>query len=215
MGSVVRRAGDGDKKNDTSADEMALADAVIRGEDSSSAAAMAGDDQVTLRSAHFVPTMKRGRTKKSKEAHRKKKNVIANKARRPYICKTCEAVFPSHMALGGHMAGHKRAQARNEQAAAAALEAQHQGKNLGSGEEEHGRGGMSAAARELLMERYTKLFNQGRQSRQEDTAGYKRQRTESERIDGGSLPPVAAPVAAGDRCRLFGIDLNAQPPEQE
>jgi hypothetical protein len=186
---------------------------VIRSEDSSSAAEMAGDDQWALHSERVViPTKKRG-TKKSKEVHRKQKDVIAGKGRRPYICKHCQAVFPTHQALGGHMAAHNkdwRVQAQNEQAAAAALEAHHHGKNLGNSEEERGRGGLSAAARELLMERYTRLFNQGQQTRQEDTGGYKRQHTESERMDGGSLPPVAAPVADGDPRRLFGVQALKQ-----
>jgi hypothetical protein len=60
------------------------------------------------------------------------------------------------------------------------------------------------------MERYTRLFNQGQQTRQEDTGGYKRQHTESERMDGGSLPPVAAPVADGDPRRLFGVQALKQ-----
>ncbi|KAM0866075.1 hypothetical protein ACQ4PT_042869 [Festuca glaucescens] len=160
---------------------------------------------------------KRERANKSKEARqarRKEKDVAsAGKGRGPYICKHCQAVFPTHQALGGHMAAHnkdRRVQAQNEQTALD-LEAHHQ--NRQGGDEEVGRrGGMSASTRALLMERYTRMFNQGWQTRQEN-GGYRRQHTESE--DGSTLPQVAPPVADRDRCRLFGINLNVQAPHQE
>jgi uncharacterized C2H2 Zn-finger protein len=161
---------------------------------------------------------KRERADKSKEARqarRKEKDHVASsgKGRGPYICKHCQAVFPTHQALGGHMAAHnkdRRVQAQNEQTALD-LEAHHQ--NRQGGDEEVGRrGGMSASTRALLMERYTRMFNQGWQTRQEN-GGYRRQHTESE--DGSTLPQVAPPVADRDRCRLFGVNLNVQAPHQE
>ncbi|KAK1617135.1 hypothetical protein QYE76_022652 [Lolium multiflorum] len=160
---------------------------------------------------------KRERTDKSKEARqvrRKEKDVAsAGKGRGPYICKHCQAVFPTHQALGGHMAAHnkdRRVQAQNEQTALD-LEAHHQNRQGGDEEEVGRRGGMSASTRALLMERYTRMFNQGWQTRQEN-GGYRRH-TESE--DGSTLPQVAPPVADRDRCRLFGINLNVQAPHQE
>nr|XP_051202332.1 zinc finger protein ZAT4-like [Lolium perenne] len=217
-GSVMSRAGDsaalGDK-NDISAAEMALADAELRSGDSSSAAEMARDDQQVLRSEQVVieTPAKRVSMKRSKEAHRKEKDVRSEgKSRRPYICKHCQAVFPTHQALGGHMAAHnkdRRVQAQNEQAAVAAVEAHHLvSLNRQGSEEQRGQGGLAASTRELLMERYTRMFNQGWQTRQE-TGGYRRQHTERE--DGNTLPPVTD----GDQLRLFGIDLNVQAPQQE
>ncbi|CAM0885265.1 unnamed protein product [Alopecurus aequalis] len=198
--SVVSKEGDsvaqGDKHGSLAA-ALAGDDTVGRSEHSSSIAKMGGDDhQVHQGSSSVVveaPT-KRRRTKKSKEgkeARRKEKGVAsASKGRRPYICKHCQAEFPTHQALGGHMAAHnkdRRVQVQNEQAATAALEAHHhrQGSGVGVKEEEQRRhNGMSASTNELLLERYTRLFNQGRQPRQEETAGgYKRQH------------------------RLFGVDL--------
>jgi hypothetical protein len=160
---------------------------------------------------------KRVSMKRSKEAHRKEKDVSSEgKSRRPYICKHCQAVFPTHQALGGHMAAHnkdRRVQAQNEQAAVAAVEAHHRvSLNRQGSEEQRGQGGLAASTRELLMERYTRMFNQGWQTRQE-TGGYRRQHTERE--DGNTLPPVAPPVTDGDQLRLFGINLNVQAPHQE
>jgi hypothetical protein len=160
---------------------------------------------------------KRERADKSKEARqarRKEKDHVASsgKGRGPYICKHCQAVFPTHQALGGHMAAHnkdRRVQAQNEQAAVAAVEAHHLvSLNRQGSEEQRGQGGLAASTRELLMERYTRMFNQGWQTRQE-TGGYRRQHTERE--DGNTLPPVTD----GDQLRLFGIDLNVQAPQQE
>uniref|UniRef100_A0ACD5VCB9 Uncharacterized protein n=1 Tax=Avena sativa TaxID=4498 RepID=A0ACD5VCB9_AVESA len=238
--SVASKAGDdvvlGDKHGNTvhpsddgnSVTAMAIDDKAYCSEVGSPVAEMAVGNPVHHRSEHGssiavdAPT-KRGRTKKSTEAHRKEKDVAsATKARRPYICKHCQAVFPTHQALGGHMAAHnkdRKVQAQNDQAA---WEAHHQGQSGlnrqelkgGGGEEGEQRGGgLSASARALLMERYTRLFNTGWQSRQETGGGYKRQHTGNEA--GGALPPVVPPVTDGDQRRLFGVDLNVQPPGKE
>uniref|UniRef100_A0ACD5ZS87 Uncharacterized protein n=1 Tax=Avena sativa TaxID=4498 RepID=A0ACD5ZS87_AVESA len=230
--SVVSKAGDDvvlrdDRGNTVHPSEdgnsvtmMAIEDKAPCSEVGSSVAEMAVGNPGSSQGSSIAvdaPTKRR----KSKEAHRKEKDVAsATKARRPYICKHCQTVFPTHQALGGHMAAHnkdRRVQAQNDQAA---WEAHHQGKSSlnrqelkGGGEEGEQRGGgLSASARALLMERYTRLFNTGWQSRQE-TGGYKRQHTGSEA--GGSLPPVAPPVTDGDQHRLFGVDLNVQAPGKE
>ncbi|KAM3030855.1 hypothetical protein ACUV84_034884 [Puccinellia chinampoensis] len=221
---MSKAAGDGvalGNKHGSSAAATAGGDMVQRSKHGSSTAEIGGDDHLVHQGSSIVveaPT-KRGRTKKSKEgreAHRKEKGVLsASKARRPYICKHCTAEFPTHQALGGHMAAHnkdRKVQAQTEQAAAAAWEAHHH-RQVGGEEEKPRRDGLSASTRELLMERYTRLFNQGRQPKQEETAvGYKRKHPERE--DGGAVPVVPV-VGDGDRRRLFGIDLNVHAPEQE
>ncbi|KAI4975446.1 hypothetical protein ZWY2020_049053 [Hordeum vulgare] len=234
-------------------------DVVLGDEHGTSVAEMPGDDAVhrseqgdavvrTERGNVEVPRKKgRKKSKESTEAHRKEKEVpSASTVKRPYTCKQCKAEFPTHQALGGHMAAHnkdKRIQAQNEQAAAAweanqsqidrslnklvtssmkpAWEA-HQSQTginqslnrqeiKGGGEEPRQGGGMFMSTRELLMERFTKLFNQGLQSRQE-AGGSKRQHTEKK--DGGS-PSVAPPLTDGGRRRPFDIDLNVVAPEKE
>ncbi|KAM3209506.1 hypothetical protein ACQJBY_063904 [Aegilops geniculata] len=271
--SLAEMAGDdvvlGDKHG-TSVAEMPDDDAVHRSEQGSSLAEMAGDDVVlpnehhgsvdgsvavmagdaVVRNEHGnveVPRKKgRKKSKESTEAPRKEKKVpSASTVKRSYTCKQCKAEFPTHQALGGHMAAHnkdKRIQAQNEQAAAVWEAHQNQidrslnrlvtssmkpaweahqsqkGQNLnrketkGGGEEPRQGGGMFMSTRELLMERYTKLFNQGWLSRQEAGGSSKRQHTENK--DGGS-PSIAPPLADGGRRRPFDIDLNAMAPEKE
>uniref|UniRef100_R7W6W6 C2H2-type domain-containing protein n=1 Tax=Aegilops tauschii TaxID=37682 RepID=R7W6W6_AEGTA len=266
--SLAEMAGDdvelGDKHG-TSVAEMPDDDAVHRSEQGSSLAEMAGDDVVlpnehhgsvavmagdaVVRNEHGsveVPRKKgRKKSKESTEARRKEKVPSASTVKRSYTCKQCKAEFPTHQALGGHMAAHnkdKRIQAQNEQAAAAWEAQQNQidrslnrlvtssmkpaweahqsqkGQNLnrqetkGGGEEPRQGGGMFMSTRELLMERYTKLFNQGWLSRQEAGGSSKRQHTENK--DGGS-PSIAPPLADGGRRRPFDIDLNAMAPEKE
>ncbi|KAM3189228.1 hypothetical protein ACQJBY_067874 [Aegilops geniculata] len=266
--SLAEMAGDdvvlGDKHG-TSVAEMPDDDAVHRSEQGSSLAEMAGDDVVlpnehhgsvavmagdaVVRNEHGnveVPRKKgRKKSKESTEARRKEKVPSASTVKRSYTCKQCKAEFPTHQALGGHMAAHnkdKRIQAQNEQAAAVWEAHQNQidrslnrlvtssmkpaweahqsqkGQNpnrqgtKGGGEEPRQGGGMFMSTRELLMERYTKLFNQGWLSRQEAGGSSKRQHTENK--DGGS-PSIAPPLADGGRRRPFDIDLNAMAPEKE
>ncbi|XBH99209.1 hypothetical protein VPH35_128595 [Triticum aestivum] len=266
--SLAEMAGDdvmlGDKHG-TSVAEMPGDDAVHRSEQGSSLAKMAGDDvvlpnehhgsvavmegDVVVRNEHGnveVPRKKgRKKSKESTEARRKEKVPSASTVKRSYTCKQCKAEFPTHQALGGHMAAHnkdKRIQAQNEQAAATWEAHQNQidrslnrlvtssmkpaweahqsqkGQNpnrqetKGGGEEPRQGGGMFMSTRELLMERYTKLFNQGWLSRQEAGGSSKRQHTENK--DGGS-PSIAPPLADGGRRRPFDIDLNAVAPEKE
>ncbi|KQK18507.1 hypothetical protein BRADI_1g42950v3 [Brachypodium distachyon] len=204
--------------HDSAVAVLAGSDMVLRDEHASSVAGM----NAVLHNEHGSSSVAevprkawRKKSKEGREGHRKEKGVRSPKEKRPYICKHCPAEFPSHQALGGHMAAHnkeKRIQAQIEQAADEAhlgkVEQSLNRQEANCGSDESRRASLPLSTRELLMERYNTLFQEGWQSRQ----GYVRQHIDSK--DGDS-PMIAPLVIARDRHRLLDIDLNVEAPEKE
>lgn len=191
-------------------------------EESATSKAGADGDNAVLRDEHGSSVVevprKRGRnkSKEGREADRKDKDVPGTKEKRPYVCKHCKAEFPTHQALGGHMAAHnkdKRSQTKNEQETGEAYQGKigqsQKGQEAECGEE-HRCDGLSLSSRDLHAERFSKVFDKGWHSGQEP-GGYTRQHFE--RKDDAS-PPLAASTADGQRRRPFDIDLNVEAPEQ-
>ncbi|KAL6909685.1 hypothetical protein ACP4OV_001344 [Aristida adscensionis] len=164
---------------------------------------------------------KKRRRNKPKEVigeHRKEKAVPRIKEKRPYICKYCKSEFPTHQALGGHMAGHhrdKKVLVPNEKGTFRPYQGTVGQSHNGIQAEPSGegwRGRLLPASRQLEAQQFSMALNMGWQSGQAP-GGHRSQQLE--RMHGGSSSVAPPPTHHGDRRRPLNIDLNVEAPEQD
>ncbi|KAJ1259089.1 hypothetical protein BS78_10G126700 [Paspalum vaginatum] len=173
-----------------------------------------------------ITKKRRNIPKEASEALRKKVKLVPTpKEKRPYICKHCKEEFPTHQALGGHMAGHHREKKvprlndslfrAHQGMASQSLNGKQQVK--GGGGDGNGRHDNSPSLqRGLHSEQFPMALDVPWQSRK---ASEGQMRQHLERRNDGLSPAVAAPnpTLADDRDgrRLLNIDLNVEALEQE
>ncbi|KAK3129035.1 hypothetical protein QOZ80_6BG0470510 [Eleusine coracana subsp. coracana] len=161
---------------------------------------------------------RRSISKEDREAKRKLKLLTVTKEKRPYMCKHCKAEFPTHQALGGHMAGHhreKKIPALNKeetsQAHQSLVSESKKGKQA-KGDDESWRAGLSLSSKRMRVEKLSVASNMGWMSRQGPGGHMKLHFVRKK----DSTPPVVTPVADDDDQRKpLNIDLNVKAPEQD
>ncbi|KAK3132254.1 hypothetical protein QOZ80_6AG0518440 [Eleusine coracana subsp. coracana] len=163
---------------------------------------------------------RRSISREDREAKKKLKLLTVTKEKRPYyMCKHCKAEFPTHQALGGHMAGHhreKKTPALNKEETSQAHQSMVSESKKGKqakGDDESWRAGLSLLSKRMQVEKLSVASNMGWMSRQGPGGHMKLHFVRKK--DG--TPPVVTPVADDDDQRKprLNIDLNVQAPEQD